>query len=84
MCLQTQRGEGRKEVHAGTRGALQICMGILTAAELHGTPKRVTNNVRSAWSVHLLFKSKEMRCVPCKGVILNKCSKGWLMLANVT
>lgn len=56
--LQTQRGEGRKEVHAGTRGALQICMEILTAAELHGTPERVANDVRSVWSIHLLFKNK--------------------------
>lgn len=82
--LQTQRGEGRKEIHAGTRGALQICMEILTAAELMVLQNvlQTMSEVYGAFTYYL--KTREMGCVPCKGVILNISSKGWLVLANIT
>lgn len=37
---------------------MQICMEILVTAEMHGTPERVANSVKSVRSIHLIFKNK--------------------------
>lgn len=59
-------------------------MGILVTAEMHDTLEHVANNVKSAWSIHLIFKGKGDNVHVSKEILLNIYRKGWLVLANIT
>lgn len=51
---------------------------------MHDAPEHVANDVRSVWSIHLIFKIKGIGMHAWKEVLSNLYRKEWLVLANVT